>query len=145
MSGIAAKLKTGGPLLVYLYYALDNRPRWFRLLWKASNLLRMLVSRFSPRLKFVTSQIIAVSVYWPLARFAALVEKASLPVNGIPLSAYRDKSFYVMRTDAYDRFCTSLEKRFTKAQINDMFVKAGFEQIKFSEIVPFWCAVGIKK
>ena len=27
----ARKLKPGAPLLVYLYYAFDNRPRWFRL------------------------------------------------------------------------------------------------------------------
>ena len=32
-------------------------------------------------------------------------------------SCYADKSFYVMRTDAYDRFCTRLEKRFTRSEI----------------------------
>jgi hypothetical protein len=49
-----------------------------------------------------------------------------------------------MRTDAYDRFCTRLEKRFTRAQINAMLTQAGFEQIRFSDTPPFWCAVGIK-
>ena len=38
-AGLAAcvrKLKPGTPILVYIYYAFDNRPAWFRLLWRAS-------------------------------------------------------------------------------------------------------------
>jgi len=50
-----------------------------------------------------------------------------------------------MRTDAYDRFCTSLEKRFTRKQIEQMFLDAGFEAIRFSDDVPFWCALGLKR
>src|SRR5690606_17467775 len=41
--GIAAcarKLKPGAPFLVYLYYAFDNRPPWFRAVWKASDMGR---------------------------------------------------------------------------------------------------------
>ena len=30
----AALLKPGAPLLLYLYYAFDNRPWWFRVLWR---------------------------------------------------------------------------------------------------------------
>jgi hypothetical protein len=50
-----------------------------------------------------------------------------------------------MRTDAYDRFCTSLEQRFTRKQIAEMLEQAGFDRIVFSDQVPFWCAVGRKK
>jgi hypothetical protein len=50
----------------------------------------------------------------------------------------------VMRTDAYDRFCTQMEKRFSKAQIEHMLVNAGFGSIVFSDSPPYWCAVGIK-
>jgi ubiquinone/menaquinone biosynthesis C-methylase UbiE len=39
------KLKSGAPYLLYLYYAFDNRPSWFRLLWRVSDLLRRLVSK----------------------------------------------------------------------------------------------------
>src|SRR3979409_1532551 len=31
---IATKLKARAPLLVYLYYALDNRPWWYRAIWR---------------------------------------------------------------------------------------------------------------
>jgi hypothetical protein len=63
----------------------------------------------------------------------------------IPLAAYRHRSFYVMRTDAYDRFCTRLEQRFTREQIDDMLINAGFDKIRFSDHAPFWCAVGTKR
>jgi len=37
----AALLKPGAPLLLYLYYATDNRPRWFRWLWQFSHTARL--------------------------------------------------------------------------------------------------------
>jgi hypothetical protein len=88
--------------------------------------------------------MIAAAIYWPFARLAALLSRFGLSHQSLPLSWYADKSFYVMRTDAYDRFCTRLEKRFTRAEIEQMLVHAGFEQIRFSDLPPYWCAVGIK-
>jgi hypothetical protein len=58
-----------------------------------------------------------------------------------PLGYYRHRAFYVMRTDAFDRFRTRLEQRFTRAQIADMVRAAGFGEIRFSENEPFWVAV----
>ena len=142
---IAAKLKAGAPFLVYLYYALDNRPWWFRAIWNASNVCRAIISRFPNALKLIVSQTIAALVYWPFARFAALVERAGLSPASIPLSFYRHRKFYVLRTDAYDRFCTRLEQRFTRHQIEQMLHAAGFGQIRFSEQEPYWCAVGVKR
>lgn len=139
------KLKSGAPFLVYLYYALDNRPLWFRWLWRASDAVRVMLSRLPHGLKFAASQVIAALVYWPLARTAWLLERAGLRVDGLPLSAYRDRSFYSMRTDALDRFGTSLERRFTRAQIQQMMERAGLERITFSSGVPFWCAVGYRR
>ena len=45
----AELLKPGAPLLLYLYYAFDNRPRWFRWLWHLSNAARLLIRRLPPR------------------------------------------------------------------------------------------------
>jgi ubiquinone/menaquinone biosynthesis C-methylase UbiE len=141
---IASKLKPGAPFLIYLYYALDNRPVWFRAVWRLTNAARLVISRLPARLKLVTSQLIAATIYWPLARLCALLSRIGVSTRSIPLEAYKDRSFYTMRTDAYDRFCTSLEKRFTRAQIEQMLREAGFDQIMFSDQVPFWCAVGRK-
>jgi ubiquinone/menaquinone biosynthesis C-methylase UbiE len=142
---IAAKLKIGAPFLVYLYYALENRPWWYRAIWRFSNIFRLIISRLPPRARLIISQIIAVVVYWPLARFAALVERAGFSPSVIPLESYRNRKLYVMRTDAYDRFCTRLEQRFTRRQIEQMLTGAGFYDIRFSDKAPYWCAVGKKR
>jgi ubiquinone/menaquinone biosynthesis C-methylase UbiE len=144
INAIAEKLKEGAPFLVYLYYALDNRPAWYRTLWALSNSIRLVVSRFPHGVRKIISEIIAATVYWPIARFVALLSRFGISGGSIPLSWYADKSFYVMRTDAYDRFCTRLEKRFTRAQIEQMLLRAGFGQIQFADSPPYWCAVGIK-
>ena len=59
--------------------------------------------------KNVASDALALAVYLPLARTAAVLERTGVDVGAIPLSAYRAHSFYVMRTDALDRFGTRLE------------------------------------
>jgi len=141
---IAKKLKSGAPFLVYLYYAFDSRPFWYRWLWKATELGRYCISRLPGSLRYFTSQVIAFCIYWPLARMAKVLENAGHLPASWPLSFYRDKSFYVIRTDALDRFGTRLEKRFTKGEIEAMLRSAGFENIKFSDMPPYWCAVGIK-
>ena len=94
--------------------------------------------------RFAVSQVIAALIYWPLTRLALAAEKLGLSADAIPLAWYRDKSFYVMRTDAYDRFCTRLEQRFSRAQIAEMLTRAGFRDIRFSDREPYWCAVGIR-
>ena len=59
IDAIAGKLKPGAPFLVYLYYALDNRPAWYRALWRISNVGRVVISRLPHPLRFVVSQTIA--------------------------------------------------------------------------------------
>ena len=138
------KLKPGAPFLLYLYYAFDQRSRWFRALWRVSDVLRRGVSIQPDWLRSALSDLLALFVYWPLARSARLLELLGLRVGGVPLSYYRTLSFYTMRTDARDRFGTRLEQRFTRLQIESMMRDAGLEEIRFSESAPFWCAVGIR-
>jgi ubiquinone/menaquinone biosynthesis C-methylase UbiE len=138
------KLKPGAPLLIYLYYAFDNRPAWFRALWRLSDFVRRVVSTLPFAVRSPLSDIIATLVYWPLARTAKLLEALGIAVDSFPLSAYRNRSFYSMRTDALDRFGTRIEKRFTREQIRRMMEAAGLQRIMFSESV-CWCAVGYRR
>jgi len=144
IAAIADKLKRNAPFLLYLYYALENRPVWYQLLWRVSDLARFGVSRLPHPLRWVISQTVAALMYWPLSRLARFVVGRGGSVSALPLAYYADKSFYVMRTDAYDRFCTRLEKRFRRSDIEQMLRRAGFESVTFSSKPPFWCAVGIK-
>jgi SAM-dependent methyltransferase len=135
-------LKPGAPFLLYLYYALDGRPAWFRALWKTSEAGRNLISRLPFPLRRAASEAIAAGVYWPLARGARAAEKLGLSVRSWPLNAYRNGSYYTMRTDALDRFGTKLEQRFIRGEIEAMMRGAGLEDIVFSDKQPFWVACG---
>ncbi len=139
-----SRLKRGAPFLLYLYYAFDNRPIWYRLLWKASDMLRRGISQLPHRVRYWISQVIAGTVYFPLAKTASLLETNGVAVSSFPLAQYRNSSFYTMRTDALDRFGTKLEKRFTREEIRRMMVNSGLERIRFSDKEPFWCALGFR-
>jgi ubiquinone/menaquinone biosynthesis C-methylase UbiE len=146
-AGIAAcvrKLKRGAPFLLYLYYAFDNKPNWFKQVWAASDEVRKRISKLPHRQRYAASQLLAASVYYPLARSSLALEKVGMDVSHLPLASYRARSFYAMRTDALDRFGTQLEQRFTRAQITSMMQNAGLEDIQFSDAVPYWCAVGTR-
>ena len=138
-------LKPGSPFLLYIYYSFDNRPIWFKYLWKLSNLVRFIISKLPKFLKFLTCDIIALLVYYPLARFVFIFEKFGFKLKNFPLHFYSSKNFYVMRTDSRDRFGTPLENRFSKKKIFEMMKMSGLEKIKFRRSPPFWTAIGYKK
>jgi SAM-dependent methyltransferase len=144
IAAIADKIKHKAPFLIYLYYAFDNRPVWYRMLWRMSDAARFAISRLPHPVRLAISQAVALLIYWPLAHLARFLVRHGRSATALPLSYYADKSFYVMRTDAYDRFCTRLEKRFRRSEIENMLTQAGFEDVVFSDRAPFWCAVGIK-
>lgn len=136
------KLKPGAPFLLYLYYALDHRPSWFRAIWRLHEAARRIVCRLPFRLKVAVTTLIAALVYFPLARGALLAERCGRDVEHLPLSTYRHRSMYSMRTDALDRFGTRLERRFRREEIASMMHQAGLRRVEFSERAPYWCAVG---
>jgi SAM-dependent methyltransferase len=139
-----AILKPGAPFLVYLYYAFDDRSLAFQFAWRCSDFLWRSICRLPAVLKHLATNTLAVVVYFPLTRFSLLLERIGLNVDSIPLSYYRNYSFYTMRTDSRDRFGTLLEHRFTREEIADLLERAGLEKVRFSNLAPYWCAVGYK-
>lgn len=140
----ALKLKPGAPFLLYCYYAFDNRPAWFRAVWRMTDPVRSIVSRSPLLVRYYLSQFIAAFIYYPLARLSWLLDKAGIDVSNIPLSYYKNRSYFVMRTDALDRFGTRIEHRFTRDQLQSMMQHSGFENIVISDIAPYWCVVGFR-
>jgi len=142
----AEMLKKDSPFLLYLYYAFDNKPVWYRLIWKISNLLRLIISRLPKGIKFLITDFIALIIYFPLARLSLILNKfLRINVNNFPLNAYKNLSFYTMRTDSLDRFGTLIENRFTKNQITELLLSNGFKNIIFSNKIPYWVVLGFKK
>jgi len=145
LNACVTKLKKGTPFLLYVYYRFDNRPKWFAWFWKLSEVFRLGISKAPFWLRRLCCELIAATIYWPMARAAKIGAALGINVFNWPLSFYRNHPFYVLRTDALDRFGTRLEHRFTKQEIAVMMEKAGLIEIQFYEDMPFWCAVGIKE
>ena len=140
-----AILKTGAPFLLYLYFAFDNKPFWYRFIWKISEPIRFIISRTSLPVRRILTMLVALFVYLPLSKFSLFLDKLGVNTESLPLSSYKGTSFYTMKTDAFDRFGTRLEQRFTKKQIHSMMTNAGLVNIEFSQNIPFWTALGYKK
>jgi len=137
---IAKKIKTGGMLWCYLYYKLENKPRFYRILFRTSVSVRLLVSHMPYSWRRVFADMIAFMIYLPLARLARWLEMRSKNVANFPLHHYANMPFLMMRNDALDRFGTQLEQRFSREEISQMLGRAGFDltSLSFSEAEPFW-------
>jgi len=139
------KLKSKGWFLIYLYYNLENRNFILKGLFYTSSLMRILISRMPQKIKIIICDLIAIFVYFPLAKSAKFISLVSTKLSRqIPLNYYSKTSFTIMRNDALDRFGTPLEKRFSKADIENMLIKAGFKNITFSDNAPYWHAIAQK-
>ena len=118
---VVKKIKTGGSILLYLYYSLDNRGGLYKFIFNVSTFFRLIISKMSHFLKKLFCDIIAISIYYPLViltRFLYLLFGTKRWIQKIPLSYYTDKSFNIIRNDTLDRFGTPLEQRFSKKRNN---------------------------
>jgi SAM-dependent methyltransferase len=144
VQGLADLLRPAGALLLYLYYALDSRSPAYRGLFRMSNGLRRISSRLPQPALVALSTVIAIVVYYPLARAARIVNALGQHrlARSLPLNFYADLSFQIMRNDSLDRFGTELEKRYTKSAVRTMLLDVGLTSVVVSDGPPFWHAVG---
>lgn len=124
-------------LLIFLYYALDNRPWHFRALLRAVSVVRRRLSRVhSPLFRRVFSLAGAIAIYRPLVALGALVRPLGLAPS-VPLyEVYRGKSVRRIQQDVYDRFFTRIEQRVSHAQIEEL--RAEFREVRISSGLPYW-------
>ena len=137
---IAKKIKPGGMFWCYLYYNLENKSRFYRILFHASVSVRLTVSHMPYSWRRFFADMIAFIIYLPLARVARLLEMRGKNVANFPLHHYANMPFLLMRNDALDRFGTQLEQRFSREKISEMLLHAGFDltSLNFSDAEPFW-------
>jgi len=123
--------------LIYLYYNLDNRPIYFRLILSFVSKIRSMASRVrNPAFRQVFSWGVTILICLPLL----LIGKALRPLGlsrHVPIyDAYHNKSLHLIYQDMYDRFFTRIEQRFSRAQL--MELKDTFSTIVISDRVPYW-------
>lgn len=146
MQDCVKKIKRGGYFYVYLYYNFDKRGGFFKRLFKISDIIRTGVSRLSPKLKNFATDMLAVFLYMPLVLWVRFLRAMGLKkvAEKMPLSAYYNKPFFVIRNDSLDRFGTRLEQRFSEDEIRQMMIKSGLGEIIISQGVPLYHAIGKK-
>jgi ubiquinone/menaquinone biosynthesis C-methylase UbiE len=138
------KIKIGGHMYIYIYYNLDNRGFIFKSIFKISNFIRLIISSLPKFFKKIVCDIIAFLVYIPFVYLGIFFKTIGLKklAKKTPLNYYQDKSIYIIRNDALDRFGTRLEQRFTKNEIIVMMNDSGLSNIIISNNMPYWHAVG---
>jgi len=144
---VSRSIKPGGVFLCYLYYNLENKPAYYKLIFKGVNIVRQIIAASPQKVRRLCATVIAAAVYWPLARLSKVLSKIGRNTSNLPLHHYADMPFVMLANDALDRFGTSLEQRFSKAEITEMLCAADFDltTLKFSEIEPFWTFTVNKK
>ena len=137
---VSRSIKPGGIFLCYLYYNLENKPTYYKMIFKVVNLVRRVISASPQKIRRLSATVIAAVVYWPLARLSKVLSKLGRNTSNLPLHHYADMPFVMLANDALDRFGTSLEQRFSKAEITAMLGPAEFDlsTLKFSDAEPFW-------
>ena len=130
-------MRLGHRGLFYLYYALDNRPDYYRRLLAVVTASRRSLGRLeSEKSRRRVSRALAWGVYRPMVGIGALAERAGVNAP-VPLyESYRGKSVERIEQDAYDRFFTSIEQRVSRQEIQDCFASLGEVTVSGSE--PFW-------
>ena len=144
---VGNKIKSGGTFLCYLYYKVEDKPLYYRAVFRIVNVVRHSISRLPHTLRMFIAKLIAFSVYLPLARFSRFRLKSRKDISNIPLHHYAEMPFIMLENDALDRFGTRLEKRFNKEDIKKMLEAANFDlnTLQFSEAEPFWTFTVRKK
>lgn len=143
---VSRRIKSGGVFLCYLYYSLENKPTYYKIIFRAVDGFRRIISVLPQKIKHIATLVIAGVVYWPLARFSKVLNKFGINTSNIPLHHYADMPFVMLANDALDRFGTTLEQRFSKVEITEMLRVADFDisTLKFSDKEPYW-TFSIKK
>ncbi len=129
--------KASRSVLVYLYYALDNKPVYFKWILSAVTSLRRRLSKSkSVFLRSAIPPFGARFIYFPLVLLGEILERFKMS-GLIPLyDSYRGKGIKRIEQDVYDRFFTSIEQRFERKNI--MKLKDTFDSVTVSDKVPYW-------
>lgn len=124
-------------LLVFLYYALDNRPLYFRQLLGMVTIIRRLLSKIkNPSFRKIFSISGTYLIYLPLVYFGWLLKPFKLS-SYVPLfDFYHSKSAKRIQQDVYDRFFTSIEQRVSREEILEL--RDSFSKVIISDNFPYW-------
>ena len=124
--------------LVYLYYALDNRGRLYKLIFYFINQMRKLICNItSPTARSILTEVLMWSLYIPTIFIGKILFMLGVSASKVPFnSVYGHMNLGRIRQDVYDRFFTSIEQRVSKKEIHKL--SDTFSEIIVSDDLPYW-------
>jgi len=137
LAEVRALARCSRKILVFLYYALDNRPPLWRIMLHAVTFLRRNLAKVrDPRARSFITWGFTLGAYLPLIGLGRLLSPLGL-AHTVPLhDFYRGKSIRRIRQDVYDRFFTRIEQRFDRREI--LTLEDTFRKVVVSEQMPYW-------
>ena len=134
---VRALRKYAPRLLIYLFYALDNRPFYFRLLLALVTALRLLTARVrNPLFRAGLTWAGTLGIYLPLIFLGSALRPLGLS-HYIPVyEGYHDRSLQQIRQDVYDRMFTRIEHRYSRKRI--LTLRDTFSKVVISDLLPYW-------
>jgi SAM-dependent methyltransferase len=125
-------LKPGGEIQIFLYWQPEGRPVKSALL-AAVTAMRRLTTRLPHRVVYALSYPAAWAAFalfvWPyrvLRRIPGFTHLA----GRMPMKQYAIYPLRVCVNDQFDRFSAPIENRYTRAEVESWFERAGLEDIK---------------
>jgi len=129
--------KYSNRLLIYVYYALDNKPAHFRHLLALVTALRLQLCKIeNPRFRETFTWVGAMGIYGPLVILGRCLKPLGLE-KYVPLYAeHHWVSMAGYRAHVYDRFFTRIEQRFSRREILDL--RDSFSRVLISDNPGYW-------
>jgi len=124
-------------MLIYLYYSLDNRPFYFRLILGLITFIRLILCKIQSRIfRKIFCKVATITIYLPLSYLSMMLKPFNLN-RLVPLEGFYDgKSVSRIEQDVYDRFFTRIEQRVSRKDI--MELKDTFSSVVVSNGKPYW-------
>jgi len=124
--------RPGADVLVYLYWSLDDEPRWKRRLLAAVTQLRKLTVRMPfPLLKaFALVAAVGCDLVFVIPHRILRNTRWRPFAETLPLKSYADSPFIVLYQDQFDRFSAPIEHRYSRAEVETWFMRAGLKHVQ---------------
>lgn len=143
---IVRRCRPGGTVHVYLYWALEDAPAWKRGVLAAVTAFRRLTVRMPHPVLDRVSWVVAAGGYVTFSlphRYLSRWPATRGLVRNFPLQRYGQDGFQVCYNDQFDRLSAPLERRYTRREVEEMFIRAGLTDVRV-EPHHGWIACGRK-
>ncbi len=120
-------LRPGGTILIYLYWSLNDEPRWKRFLLSGVTVTRRMTVRMPFPLLKAFSWLVALGcavcfvLPYRLLRDTPWKDFAET----LPLKTYAAYPFVVLYQDQFDRFSAPIENRYSREEVEGWLTRAG--------------------